>query len=57
MRESTVSRVVTNKYMDTPQGVDEMKYVFHSGIASALGENISSVAVKQRTGDAPTLAR
>ncbi len=30
MHESTVSRVVTNKYMHTPQGVFEMKYFFHS---------------------------
>src|SRR4249919_451987 len=34
MHESTVSRVVTNKYMHTPQGVFEMKYFFHSGISS-----------------------
>jgi RNA polymerase sigma-54 factor len=38
MHESTVSRVVTNKYMHTPQGVFEMKYFFHSGIASSYGE-------------------
>src|SRR5688572_24509515 len=35
MHESTVSRVVTNKYMHTPQGVFEMKYFFHSGISSS----------------------
>jgi RNA polymerase sigma-54 factor len=48
MHESTVSRVVTNKYMHTPQGVFEMKYFFHSGINSAYGENVSSVKVKER---------
>ena len=48
MHESTVSRVVTNKYMHTPQGVFEMKYFFHSGIASAYGEAVSSVTIKQR---------
>ena len=48
MHESTVSRVVTNKYMHTPQGVFEMKYFFHSGIHSSYGENVSSVKVKQR---------
>ncbi len=48
MHESTVSRVVTNKYMHTPQGVFEMKYFFHSGISSAYGENVSSVKVKER---------
>jgi RNA polymerase sigma-54 factor len=48
MHESTVSRVVTNKYMHTPQGVFEMKYFFHSGISSSYGENVSSVTIKQR---------
>jgi RNA polymerase sigma-54 factor len=48
MHESTVSRVVTNKYMHTPQGVFEMKYFFHSGIASQYGEAVSSVTIKQR---------
>jgi len=48
MHESTVSRVVNNKYMHTPQGVYEMKYFFHSGISSAYGENVSSVTIKQR---------
>ena len=48
MHESTVSRVVNNKYMHTPQGVLEMQSFFHSGISSAYGENVSSVAIKQR---------
>ena len=48
MHESTVSRVVTNKYMHTPQGVFEMKYFFHSGIASSYGDAVSSVTIKQR---------
>ena len=48
MHESTVSRVVNNKYMHTPQGVFEMKYFFHSGISSSFGEHVSSVTIKQR---------
>ena len=48
MHESTVSRVVSNKYMHTPQGVYEMRYFFHSGIASVGGEHVSSVTIKQR---------
>ena len=48
MHESTVSRVVNNKYMHTPQGVFEMRYFFHSGIHSSYGESISSVVIKQR---------
>ena len=48
MHESTVSRVVNNKYIHTPQGVFEMKYFFHSGIHSFYGESVSSVTIKQR---------
>jgi len=48
MHESTVSRVVNNKYMHTPQGVFEMKFFFHSGISSSYGESVSSVTIKQR---------
>jgi len=48
MHESTVSRVVNNKYMHTPQGVYEMKFFFHSGISSSYGEHVSSVTIKQR---------
>ncbi|HMC83118.1 MAG TPA: RNA polymerase factor sigma-54 [Candidatus Polarisedimenticolia bacterium] len=48
MHESTVSRVVNNKYMHTPRGLFEMKFFFHSGIASVLGEDVSSLTVKER---------
>ena len=48
MHESTVSRVVNNKYMHTLQGVFEMKYFFHSGIHSSYGKSVSSVTIKQR---------
>ena len=46
MHESTVSRVTTNKYMHTPQGVFELKFFFHSGLDSSGGEAMSSVSVK-----------
>ena len=48
MHESTVSRVVANKYMHTPRGVYAMRFFFHSGITSTMGEAISSVTIKQR---------
>ena len=48
MRESTVSRVVSNKYMHTPRGVFEMKYFFHSGIPSASIVSVWSLMIKQR---------
>jgi RNA polymerase sigma-54 factor len=48
MHESTISRVVNNKYMHTPRGVFEMRFFFHSGIPSVAGEDISSLTVKQK---------
>ncbi len=46
MHESTVSRITTNKYIDTPQGVFELKFFFHSGIKSYMGSAMSSIRVK-----------
>lgn len=46
MHESTVSRVVSNKWMATPRGLLPMKFFFHSAIASWVGEDVSSLAVK-----------
>ena len=48
MHESTVSRVVSNKYVHTPRGLFLMKYFFHSGIDSDTGEDISSLTVKKK---------
>lgn len=48
MHESTVSRVVSNKYIHTPRGVLPMKYFFHSGIDREFGEEISSLSVKRK---------
>ncbi len=47
MHESTVSRVTTNKYIETPRGIFELKYFFSSGIASSNGETASSTSVKE----------
>lgn len=49
MHESTVSRVTSNKYMETPRGIFELKYFFTSSIPSAgTGEAHSSEAVRHR---------
>jgi RNA polymerase sigma-54 factor len=48
MHESTVSRVTTNKYVHTPQGIYELKYFFNSSIARVGGEDIASEAVKNQ---------
>jgi RNA polymerase sigma-54 factor len=46
MHESTVSRVTTNKYVHTPQGIFELKYFFNSGITRTNGDDLASEAVK-----------
>ena len=46
MHESTVSRITTNKYIDTPQGLYELKFFFHSGIKSYSGNSMSSIRVQ-----------
>jgi RNA polymerase sigma-54 factor len=48
MHESTVSRVVANKYVHTPRGVYELRFFFHSGITSTMGEAVSSVSIKDK---------
>lgn len=48
MHESTISRVTTNKYMQTPQGLFELKYFFNSGLATSGGDFVASESVKMR---------
>ena len=48
MHESTISRVTTNKYMQTPQGLFELKYFFNSGLSTSEGEFVASESVKNR---------
>jgi RNA polymerase sigma-54 factor len=48
MHESTVSRVVSNKYIHTQRGLFPMKFFFHSGIDREYGDNISSLTVKRK---------
>ena len=47
MHESTISRVTTNKYVHTPQGVFELKYFFNSAINCLDGDFVSSESVKE----------
>jgi RNA polymerase sigma-54 factor len=48
MHESTVSRVTSNKYMYTPQGVFELKFFFNSGISRTHGDQVASESVKDK---------
>ncbi|MFA7691662.1 MAG: RNA polymerase factor sigma-54 [Candidatus Hydrogenedentales bacterium] len=51
VHESTVSRTVNGKYMQTPQGLFELKYFFPSGVSSQDGDGQSSIAVSALIGD------
>jgi RNA polymerase sigma-54 factor len=48
MHESTISRVTSNKYVDTPRGLFELKFFFSSAIESRHGEAASSRSIKQK---------
>ncbi len=48
MHESTVSRVTTNKYMHTPQGIFELKYFFSTALPQRNGESVSAESIRQR---------
>jgi len=48
VHESTVGRVVANKYMMTPRGVFSLKYFFHKSLTGDYGEEISSLRIKER---------
>ena len=48
MHESTVSRVTTNKYVHTPQGIFELKFFFNSSIGRLDGKTIASASVKEK---------
>ena len=48
MHESTISRVTTNKYAYTPQGIFELKYFFNSSIKRVHGEAIASASVQEK---------
>jgi RNA polymerase sigma-54 factor len=48
VHETTVSRAVANKYMQTPQGLFEMKYFFTPGFETASGGSMSNTSVKEQ---------
>lgn len=48
VHETTVSRAVSGKYMDTPQGIFELRYFFTSGLQTTNGANVSNTTVKDK---------
>ena len=45
---STISRVVNGKFVQSPQGVHELKYFFSEGLATDSGEEVSNKQIKER---------
>ena len=48
MHESTVSRVTSNKYVHTPQGIYELKYFFSTAVATTDGNVVAAEVIKNR---------
>lgn len=48
VHESTVGRVVANKYILTPRGLFSLKYFFHKSVSGEYGEEISTLRIKER---------
>jgi RNA polymerase sigma-54 factor len=48
MHESTVSRVTSSKYVQTPHGLFELKFFFNSSIRTGDGDGIASESVKEK---------
>ena len=46
VHESTISRVTSNKYMETPRGIFELSYCFSSKVQTRSGGEVSSVAIR-----------
>jgi len=48
LHESTIGRVVANKYMMTPLGLFPLKFFFHKSLSGTYGEEVSSLRIKER---------
>lgn len=51
LHESTISRTINGKYMETPRGIFEFRYFFSFGVSNETGEGVSSNSVKSMIKD------
>ena len=51
VHETTVSRAIANKYIQTPHGLFAFRHFFSSGYETADGHQVSSLTVKERIRD------
>ena len=52
LHESTISRVTSNKYINTPRGIYELKFFFGSSIDSSSGNELASTAIRAKIKEA-----
>ncbi len=45
--ESTISRAISNKYMDTPQGTFPLKFFFSQGVSGTGSDAVASRSIKE----------
>jgi RNA polymerase sigma-54 factor len=48
LHESTISRVTSNKYINTPRGIYELKFFFGSSIDNSSGNELASTAIRAK---------
>ena len=51
VHETTISRAIANKYIDTPHGLFEFKYFFTPGYQSGDGKSMSNTSIKEMIAD------
>ncbi|MGF1484848.1 MAG: RNA polymerase factor sigma-54 [Opitutales bacterium] len=51
VHETTISRAIANKYIDTPHGIYEFKYFFTPGYTNKAGESVSNTTIKEEIAD------
>jgi len=51
VHETTISRAIANKYIDTPFGVFDFKYFFTPGYKNSEGKSVSNTTVKEQIAD------
>lgn len=51
VHESTVSRVTSNKYVQTPRGLFELKYFFSNSVSKADNGELTAEYIKERVAD------
>lgn len=52
LHESTISRVTSNKYINTPRGIYELKFFFGSSIDNSSGNELASTAIRAKIKEA-----